>query len=362
MDFKLELNNRLSLIQDWLNYNKIGATKEKTKSIACEMFWSLMNNDIDPSDIVAIKAHIDLSPFSIQEGNIWTYLLEYFDRSPLSVDSKKYVAFFRDISELTPCGLNTSPNASCGKFELLYRLLRPNSRQPKKGDIVDDGKIYELKGSETRILDTDLTGVEYKKKCTKIFDGHIVGNTVKTGGLKGSNVYEIEKTQYKHHYQTEFAKNVPLSKQLLREYFKENGWECIDVEIDSMFSSVQSEEDTPDSPAKQMRSATACTVSIQDSPLRLENHSIPERRHNALRICESVGIAQYLWHQDILQKLILQKMFIKYKTKMNFDKIYIFGDGTNIKILGGPEDLDKVKITTDYFRINQTLNVGYYIV
>ena len=31
------------------------------------------------------------------------------------------------------------------------------------------------------------------KNNTKIFEGHIVGNTVKTGGLKGANVYEIEK-------------------------------------------------------------------------------------------------------------------------------------------------------------------------
>ena len=309
MSFKSELDARLSAIQDWLSANKIGATEEKTKSIAREMFWSLMNNDIDSSDIVIMRDHIHQHPFAIQEGNIWTYLLEYFD------NIKKYVALFRDISELTPCGLNTSPNACCGKFELLYRLLRPLSRQPKKGDIADEDKIFEIKGSETRISDTELTGAEYKKKCTKIFEGHIAGNMVKTGGLKGASVYEIEKPQHKIHYQTEFAKNVPLSKQLLLNYFDENGWGCTATEMDSMFSCSPSEEPS-----------------------------------------------NTIWHQDILQKLILREMFIKYQTKMNFDKMFIFGDGTNIKIISGPEDLQKVQIVADYFRINQVTNVAFYIV
>jgi hypothetical protein len=317
MNFKSELDDRLAVIQEWISENKIGTTEEKTKSIAREMFWCVMNNDIEPNDLLAIRHHIHSSPFSILEGNIWTQLLAYFEANPLiqnNCNCKKYVAFFRDISELTPCGLNTSPNACCGKFELLYRLLRPLSRQPKKGDIVDDCKIFELKGSEVRISDTELTGAEYKKKCTKIFEGRISGNTVKTGGLKGSNVYEIEKTQYRTHYETEFAKNILLSKQLLSEYFEENGWKCTATEVDSMFP-IQEE------------TTTGC-----------------------------------VWRQDILQKLILQKMFVKYKAKMNFDKMYIFGDGTEVKIICEPEDLQKVQIVADYFRINQVTNVGWYIV
>jgi hypothetical protein len=42
--------------------------------------------------------------------------------------------------------------------------------------------------------------------------------------------------------------------------------------------------------------------------------------------------------------------------------MYIFGDGTDVKIIGSMEDLDKMKITNDYFRINQSLNIGWYIV
>lgn len=299
MNFNTELNTRLSVIRDWLRENKIGATNEKTENIVWDMFRYVVKHSIE-DDINTIKEKLRETSIVIKTGNLWEHLLEYFD------GNSKYVAFFQDISKLTPSGLNTSPNACCGKFELLYRLLRPNSMQPKKGDIMDNGEIYELKGCEVRILDTELTGVEYKKKCTKIFEGHIVGNIVKTGGLKGANVYEIEKEQHREHYEKEFGKDIINSKRLMREYFEENGWRCDDDEIDSIFEA---------------------------------------------------GV----WNQEIMKKIILRKMFIKYKKETEFDRMYIFGDGTNVKIIITPEDLDKIKINADYFRINQTANVGWYI-
>lgn len=299
MNFNAELNARLSVIRDWLRENKIGATNDKTENIVWDMFRYVVKHSIE-DDINVIKEKLKQTPFTVMPGNLWEHLMEYFD------GNNKYVAFFQDISDLTPSALNTSPNACCGKFELLYRLLRPNSMQPKKGDIMDNGEIYELKGCKVRISDTELTGVEYKRKCTKIFEGHIVGNTVKAGGLKGVNVYEIEKEPYKEHYKKEFGKDIVISKRLLREYFDENGWRCVDAEIDSIFE----------------------------------------------------GGA---WNQEIMKKIILIKMFIKYKEKTEFDKMYIFGNGTNVKIINAPEDLDKIKIGEDYFRINQVANVGWYI-
>jgi len=299
MNFNTELNNRLSIIREWLNENKIGTTESKTETIVWEIFRYVVKHQIE-SDIHIIKEKIKQTPFTINSGNLWEHLFEYFD------ENQKYVAFFKDISDLTPSGLDTSPNACCGKFELLYRLLRPDSSQPKKGDIMDNGEIYEIKGSDVRIMDTELTGIEYKKKCSKIFEGHIVGNIVKTGGLKGTNVYEIEKKQYKNHYQQEFGKDITVSKNLLKEYFDENGWQCTDDEIECIF----------------------------------ENN---------------------IWNQDTMKKIIIRNMFIKYKQKTEFDKMYIFGNGTDVKIISDPEDLEKIQITEDYFRINQTSNVGWYV-
>jgi hypothetical protein len=299
MDFNNELNQRLTLISNWLIENKIGKTEDKVEEIVWQILRCVVKHNIE-NDIHAIKEQLKQTPFIICEGNLWKCLLEYFN------NNNKYVAFFKDISELTPRGINTSPNACCGKFELLYRLLRPNSQQPKAGDIMDNGKIYELKGSEVRISDTELIGTEYKKKCTKLFEGHILGNTVKTGGLKGSSVYEIEKKQYKEHYKKEFEKDIQFSKKIIGKYLDENGWSSTLDEIEYIF----------------------------------EN-----------------GI----WNQENMKKIILKKMFIKYKEKAEFDKMYIFGDGTNIKIISGPEELDKIQITDDYFRINQPKPVGWYI-
>jgi hypothetical protein len=67
------------------------------------------------------------------------------------------------------------------------------------------------------------------------------------------------------------------------------------------------------------------------------------------------------WHQDELQHFILKKLFVEYKTKNGFDKMIIFGDGTNVKILNVEHDLHKITIVSDYFRINQTANIGWYI-
>lgn len=299
MDFENELNTRFTVIRDWLNANKLGATPEKRETIVWDMFRYVMKHSIG-NDIQIIRERLQQSPFTILEGNLWEDLLKYFN------GNTKYVAFFKDISKMTPCGLNSSPNACCGKFELMYRLLRPDSTQPTKGDIMDNGEKYELKGSEVRILDEKLTGEQYRKNCTKLFEEHIAPNNVKTGGLKGASVYEIEKKQYKEHYQKEFGKDVTKSRQLIHAYFTENGWECSDMEIGRIFETGA-------------------------------------------------------WSQEIMDNVIVEKMFIKYKQEIGFDKMYIFGDGTNVKVICEPADLDKIKITADYFRINQPGHVGFYV-
>ena len=46
---------------------------------------------------------------------------------------------------------------------------------------------------------------------------------------------------------------------------------------------------------------------------------------------------------------------------MSFDKLIIFGDGTNVKIIENTKQLSNCRITSDYFRIAQTTNLGWYI-
>ena len=77
----------------------------------------------------------DKKPYNFKEGHLWDDLSKYFQ-------TEKYIPFFKLINELTPPELGTSPNACCGKGELLYRLLIPNSRaSKKKGDIIIDNTL-----------------------------------------------------------------------------------------------------------------------------------------------------------------------------------------------------------------------------
>jgi hypothetical protein len=283
---------------DWVCENKIGSTLDKNENIARDMLHLVQKHRIEKNDMKIIREKLKQKPFTIKQGNLWEHSLEYFD------GNKRYVEYFKDIGQLTPKGIEKSPNAACGKFELLCRLLLPNSKQSKKGDIEDNGEIIEVKGNQVRIFDTQLTGVQYKANCIKICKDNIEGNKVTKGGLKGETVYEIEKPQYKEHYQKEFEK-IEASK-LMVEYFNINGWSATNKEIDSIFETGS-------------------------------------------------------WNQETMKKIILKKMFIKYKQQEKFDKMYIFGDGTDVKIITHAEDLDNIQITNDFFRINQYKNVGWYI-
>jgi len=69
-----------------------------------------------------------------------------------------------------------------------------------------------------------------------------------------------------------------------------------------------------------------------------------------------------IWNQSILQNLWLKKMYSLTMSNNGADKIIVFGDGINVKILDSFASLAKFKIDTDYFRINQNSTVGYYII
>jgi hypothetical protein len=222
------------------------------------------------------------------------------------------VQFSRRIAELTPVGLNTSPNACCGKYELLVRLLLPTAKQPNKGDISHEGQIYEIKGREVKIEDVSLTGKTYKTNCDGVFSGQIEGNVIKTGGLSGKVAYEIEKRAHREYYKQQFDKDIPKSMTLLSKYLEVNGWDCTEEEVERIF-------------------------------------------------CDGDGGGDRGWNQDAMNKLILTKMFIKYKTAQGFDKMYVFGDGTDVKVICDPSDLEQIRITNDFFRINQAHKVGWYI-
>lgn len=294
-----EINVIIDKFLYWLEKNEIGKTEAKRVDIARDMFWLFLGNELTIEDIDEIILHIDNNPYYFKENDIWNSIEDYFKK-------EKYVNFFRGISNLTPSGLYTSPNACCGKFELFYLLLRPLSRQPNKGDIYDNGEKVELKGDLPRISSSETTGKEYHTITQSIFNKHISENIIKRGGLKGKKAFEIEKKQHYHHYNNEFKK---CSKQLVHELFSKL--------LVSLFIDFNNDD----------------LLSIFDSE----------------------------YNQKYFQRLLMKDWFNKYKKKSEFTKMIIFGNGTDVKIIESDFDLEKVEITDDYFRINQTEKIGWYI-
>lgn len=299
--YNLIKNNYELPIIAWLNYNKIGANSEKTTQIAREIFWCAFDNEMTNEDFEYMRSYIDIKPFVFEEGNIWTKLTEYFE-------TEKYTNFFKQIFQLTPNGLNTSPNACAGKGELLYRLLRPESTQPSSGDILDNGTKIEIKGNEVRMSSLNITGKNYKDITQELFRDYIVGNTISRGGLRNQVAYEVEKKQYKTHFTEQFAnKNITTNIELFENLLTKLN---VNGDIKSMCNKI------------------------------FENN---------------------IYNQEYYQRILLNDFFNKYKNSMQFDKLFIMGTGDNIKIISTDEDLIKVHIYADYFRINQNGLIGWYI-
>jgi hypothetical protein len=292
----------LKLVTAWLIKNEIGKTMEKKTDIAWSIFRYLYENKITESELELLINFINDNEFILEEGKLWDNLNCYFKNN-------KYVNLFKNIFNLTPPGLFTSPNAACGKGELFYRLLRPKSRQPNKGDIIDNSIKKELKGCEARISSLTITGKEYKKITDNLFGGIITGNLPKTGGLKGKECYEIEKLQYKSHYENEFKK-IDLPTRITK--FKK----------------------------------------------LLENLNI---EGDILSKVNRITHSECAFNQYNYQRVLLEDWFSKYKKSNDFQELIFLGKGNNVKIIKEISDLDKMEIYDDYFRINQNGLIGWYI-
>ena len=286
-------------IDKWIDDNYICKHTNKKRDLFWDLLKCITDSGIGLQDFIDIINICSINNIIIGEGNMWDKLKVYF--------KDNHIIFLKCISNTCPRALSSSPNADCGKFELLYRMLRPNSRQPNKGDIIDNEETIEIKGSQIRLF-SDKTGKQYIKDTNNIFgDKGIIGNNPKTGGLKGKEQFEIEKKQYQEHYNKQFCKDIPKSRVLIKEYLHIHDIPYSEIDMEQMFKNNE-------------------------------------------------------WHQSVLQKLWLKKMYLLTMKNNGANKMIIFGNGTNVKILDNVDKLTNFKIDADYFRINQDNNVGYYII
>ena len=290
-------------IMTWLVQSNIGKNAKKRSDITECILNIVEQLELSIDEIKQFRILCNTFP-KFKEGNIWNQIKSHFKHDD-------YTNFCRKLANCRPKGIDTSPNAACGKYELMYRLLRPKSYQPNKGDILDDKENIEIKGETGKSggggirLSSTILGKNYCLNTIKIFsDSPFSGNTSGARYWIGKEVWEIEKPKWETHYKKEFSKNLDLAKDLLTKYFHIN----FGIELER-----------PD-----------------------------------------ILFPNQKWSWKALFRILLENFYTTDKKK-GYDSLYIFGDGTNLKIIKNHVDLDKLNYEADYFRIGQNTPVGYYI-
>jgi hypothetical protein len=230
------------------------------------------------------------------------------------INIEQFIKFFKLIMNETPKGLNTTPNACCGKYELLYFLLNKKSKRPKKGDIMIDGLIYEIKGTnDIRVTNKFLSGKDYKQKMIELhkkYDIDLKGRSEK-GGIE--LLCEPEKPKFKEKYIGYFEKHIEKSKAFHLEWFKIMGSELSNDENEKIH----------------------------------ENHK---------------------WNYELVIKYIVIKLQEIMKKNEQYDFLVLCFDGTDIKIIKQNECFkqqildNEIGIGSDFFRTNQSHPIGWYII
>jgi hypothetical protein len=205
-------------------------------------------------------------------------------------------------------GLGT-PNAASGEGELMFIFLSTKIKKPTRGDLSINNESIEIKGEDVRV-NGKISGKNFRIQTLNICNKY--GLTPNIANRTNLSAVEIEKQQHETHWVSELNKlSTDDRVSFISDYFK-----CIDG---NDFN------------------------------------------------------ASHLFRGGILDFKELKKCIVKvlYKSMVgdrSFDKLVILGDGTNAKILGNDlvkfnEDVDGgiIGVKSDYFRINQDANIGWYI-
>lgn len=209
-------------------------------------------------------------------------------------------------------GLGT-PNAASGEGELMFLFLSPKIKKPKRGDLIVGGQKIELKASDARIMGR-VSGKIFRKRTLEVCKKF---NLTPNFNKVCLQAVELEKRQHLDHWNYELNK-LKLYKQ---EQFVDEWFLCLNEDGNGNFNQK-----------------TKCNMF---SPFF--NHSM-------------------------LLKNIALKLYSDMVDNEGFDKFVILGNGENVKVVKGcvwdlSQKIDDayINLKTDYFRVNQDTNIGWYI-
>lgn len=294
------------------------ATEKKIDSILDSIFGAIVRSDTTYYEFNEFLEDIKNErvfnhEFLFKGGNIYDYI------------NCRWEKICKSLFRQRPVGLGT-PNAASGEGELLLNFISKYLAKPTKGDLVykytkngiESKILFEIKGSGFRVTG-NTTGIEFNNKALEVANNHRFTPNKSLVKSKELDAVELEKSSQISHWNLEFKKH--CRNDIYK--FIEDWLKIINQEFD-----------------------------IENENLKSEILS----NQNELQT-------------DFLKKIIVKQLFLMYLKKENFSNIiYLGNNGENCKII--PNDYnqfeemiekDEIKIGGDYFRINQSTSIGFYI-
>lgn len=256
------------------------------------------------------------------EGELISCLKDVMERKVINLDFFKYggnvynyinprwLNFAKALWRQRCVGFGT-PNAASGEGELMFIFLSPDITKPKKGDLMVYDESKELKGNDVRV-NGKITGKQFRNMTLSVCEKYNL--TPNVANRTNLLAVELEKSQHESHWINELNKLNENDRVLfVTEYLKCVDDVDIDVDVKSLFDN---------------------------------------------------GLLNFYELKKSIVKILYKSMV----NDRSFDDLIILGDGTNVKIFNSNsnkfnEGIDNGTITigSDYFRINQDKNIGFYI-
>jgi len=281
------------------------AEEKKKKAILDSLVISIINTGLTLQEVKECISDVDKDE---------VINLEFFENGKNLFEDyvkPKWKAFAKELFSQRSVGLGT-PNAASGEGELMFLFLSKNIKKPTRGDLEINGEIIELKGERDVRVMGEIRGKDFRKKTLEICkEFNLIPNKANITNL---DAVEIEKYQHLSHWKNELSKlNLTKQKEFINKWLN-----CIDGE---------------------------------------------EHKDSIERI-----FRQGSFNHDIFIREIIKILYSIMVRDGNFDKFIILGDGTNAKIISKEvSDFNKkvddgeIIPQTDYFRINQNYNIGWYV-
>lgn len=284
--------NLVHELRAWLRLAGVQDHGGKSLNGARELFWLAQDSGLDAYGVRMARRLFQRLDFPVADGDMWRRLGNHVDSLPHPASTHEFLS---KVANVAPTWLSKGPLASAGKFELFYRMTRLGCDWPQRGDALDRGMVVEIKGQNGLLTHSTMTGLSHHNHALTAFGTYgFVPNA--TRDRKGSvpMSFEVIKPFVQDHYAKQFRQRHLAANEALARYL---------ILMDLCES--------------------CCSL---------------DRAHHILQEGPEFG--------DSLRRTWLEAIYDENRnSEKALDRLVIFGDGSNVKVVDRREDLAKLRIT-----------------